>query len=326
MARKSVEQIRLENLLDRKAAALQRKFQTFVSSVKSDAAMKQVRQLLAAGRTHEALDVLDRHVISYSNTIAQEFNSSAQDEIRGLVSAEFLNRLRGEIGISFDPTHPRAVALIRAHRLEFIQQFTNQQRAAVRQAIARAFGTGQGITPMANAFRNAIGLTQQQEAMVASYQNLLEEGSRRALDRTLRDRRYDRTVERIADENDVLDASQITRMVDRYRENMIAHRAKTIARTESLRILSEARQEALQQITEEVGIQGYRVARTWNATKDARTRDSHTAMDGQTVIGIDEPFLTPDGEYLMYPGDPNASPGEVINCRCVVTHDILPPE
>lgn len=49
----------------------------------------------------------------------------------------------------------------------------------------------------------------------------------------------------------------------------------------------------------------------WTATLDGHTRDSHRAMDGETV-----PWNKPYSNKLMFPGDPNGAPEEVYNCRC----------
>lgn len=55
--------------------------------------------------------------------------------------------------------------------------------------------------------------------------------------------------------------------------------------------------------------------KTWiSALQPGRTRDAHAAAHGQTV-GLNEMFLV-DGENLMYPGDPQGSPGNIINCLC----------
>lgn len=55
--------------------------------------------------------------------------------------------------------------------------------------------------------------------------------------------------------------------------------------------------------------------KTWiSALQPGRTRDAHAAAHGQTV-GLNEMFLV-DGENLMYPGDPQGSPGNVVNCLC----------
>jgi hypothetical protein len=46
-------------------------------------------------------------------------------------------------------------------------------------------------------------------------------------------------------------------------------------------------------------------------------RDTHSDMEGQTV-SFGEPFETGGGVHLLYPGDPNGPPEEIINCRCYV--------
>jgi uncharacterized protein with gpF-like domain len=42
----------------------------------------------------------------------------------------------------------------------------------------------------------------------------------------------------------------------------------------------------------------------------------HAAADGQ-IVGMEDPFAVGES-FLMYPGDPNAPPEEVVNCRCVL--------
>lgn len=54
----------------------------------------------------------------------------------------------------------------------------------------------------------------------------------------------------------------------------------------------------------------------WVSRHDSKVRPGHAAADGQ-VVPVDAVFDV-DGEYLRFPGDPQGSPGNVINCRCVV--------
>jgi uncharacterized protein with gpF-like domain len=63
---------------------------------------------------------------------------------------------------------------------------------------------------------------------------------------------------------------------------------------------------------------GLKLRKEWVAAEDERTRESHRLADGKTV-DMDQAFNV-DGEQLMYPGDPSASAGNVINCRCAVSH------
>lgn len=67
--------------------------------------------------------------------------------------------------------------------------------------------------------------------------------------------------------------------------------------------------------TEEMGVE---VKKQWLATLDNRTRDTHQALDGQERP-VDEPFEI-DGMKIDYPGDPNAPPELVYNCRCTLVY------
>jgi hypothetical protein len=62
----------------------------------------------------------------------------------------------------------------------------------------------------------------------------------------------------------------------------------------------------------------------WLATEDERTRVWHGEADRQ-IVGIHEAFQV-GGEPLQYPGDPHASDGNVINCRCTLVYADSPAE
>lgn len=61
---------------------------------------------------------------------------------------------------------------------------------------------------------------------------------------------------------------------------------------------------------------GIKVSKQWLATLDGRTRHQHRELDGQ-VVPNNEPFENGFGE-IMYPGDPEAAPANVYNCRCAL--------
>jgi len=89
--------------------------------------------------------------------------------------------------------------------------------------------------------------------------------------------------------------------------------------------IKESRSGTIAQTTIETGfnlglwvsykLQGYQ-KKIWVSQKLPETRDAHFIADGQTV-NIDDPFYV-DGEALMYPGDPNGSAKNVINCLCIL--------
>ena len=85
-----------------------------------------------------------------------------------------------------------------------------------------------------------------------------------------------------------------------------------IARTQTTRIENLARLDAYKVVEK----QGYKVVKQWVAVSDNRTRDAHKHADGQ-MVEMNEAFKV-GGEKLMYPGDPNGSPENIINCRCTM--------
>ena len=65
---------------------------------------------------------------------------------------------------------------------------------------------------------------------------------------------------------------------------------------------------------------GIQTQKQWLATLDGRTRHAHRELDGQTV-DYDKPFDSELGK-IMYPGDPEADPGNIYNCRCTLIASI----
>lgn len=314
------EQQRLERLLRRQELIVRAAFAAFLAEARAPALIRQVREMIERGDIEAALQIADSHVLRLSSVMPRVFEAVADDEVRaiGLTLAGRLSR----VAISFDVTNPRAVALMRTNRLKFVQEFTRQQRQATRAALVSALQSGQSTATAARAFRDSIGLTGHQYDTVQNYRNLLISNSRQALERALRDRRFDTTLTRAVEEKVPLTAAQIERMTERYHDRLLGLRSETIARTETQRVLNQARQESLQQTIDQAGFAPGSVRRVWHATRDKRTRDTHAAMDGQRR-GLQEAFVSPSGARLMYPGDPNAPGSETINCRCVITTEFI---
>ena len=62
----------------------------------------------------------------------------------------------------------------------------------------------------------------------------------------------------------------------------------------------------------------------WVAVNDARTRDDHSAANGQEVSK--EGNFIVGGAELRYPGDPLGPPQQVINCRCTFVVNVPEPD
>lgn len=63
---------------------------------------------------------------------------------------------------------------------------------------------------------------------------------------------------------------------------------------------------------------GVNMQQEWLATLDMRTRHEHRQLD-HVLAEVGQPFIVPStGEKIMYPGDPNAAPHMIYNCRCTL--------
>lgn len=114
--------------------------------------------------------------------------------------------------------------------------------------------------------------------------------------------------------NNGIDKDQTLNQIAAALMNPIMHarRAMTIARTETTRAMNAGILIAASTIP-------YQVKKQWITSEDERVRGnpfSHVALHGMT-IPLDMAFN--NGEHIRFPGDPNASPENVINCRCVLS-------
>lgn len=93
-----------------------------------------------------------------------------------------------------------------------------------------------------------------------------------------------------------------------------AYQAKRVAQTERNRVQSQARWDAAQQAEQ----QGVRTYNEWRC-RFVNSRDAHMERHGKRVL---QGQTFPDS-VMRYPGDPNGSAKEVINCHCYLQVGVL---
>jgi uncharacterized protein with gpF-like domain len=91
------------------------------------------------------------------------------------------------------------------------------------------------------------------------------------------------------------------------RADYLDGRVRRIVRTEMNRAINYGNELAANKFE-------YQTQKRWVAVHDNRTRHWHLSADGQTVDQTDA-FVV-GGEQMEFPGDPEASAGNTINCRC----------
>lgn len=241
--------------------------------------------------------------------------------------------LTRQIVFRFDARNPAAEDWIATRSSEAIVEIVDDQRTAVRETVTE--GMRQGANPRATALNiigrvsaqtgrregGIVGLTSQQAGYVANARRELASGDpeqmARYFTRLRRDRRFDPIVAKAIKAGKPLDQDTVARLTSRYADRLLAFRGEAIARTESLSALNAAAFEAYRQAVEKGTVSANAVRKTWKATKDKRTRDTHRELDGESV-SLSETFRN----GLMFPGDPSGPASEVINCRCRLIYRI----
>lgn len=293
-------------------------FLNFVRDMKSPEVYQVVLQAVESGNIAAAMDIVDSHVVRLGSVISDTFTFTGKEITEDIAAS--IRGIRPSVAVTFNPGHPRAAAMMEEHSLDFINRVTTEQKDAIRTAVTDAVSRGAGPVEVATAYRDAIGLTDTQQAHVNNFRRLLESGTKEALTRDLRDRRFDKTIANAADKGKPLTPEQIDRMVDRYRERYLKYRSETISITEAGSVMSAANHEAFVQQVDALGASPGDVEKAWNSTRDGRTRLSHVLMQGQKVRGLETEFTTGAGFKLRYPHDRRGPASETIRCRCICSY------
>lgn len=294
-------------LLSNGEADMNRVWQEIIAYLRQTNQIDDIEQALAQGRYDDVVSNLQQAADRLAEEWVRQFVVAAGAAARATTADS------GRM-FSFDSSNPVAVRMLNAQRLDMIANFSSEQKELVRSILSRGIAEGTNPRAMAREIWSSLGLTPMQEQIVANYRMALESGQYSdAMGRALADGRYDRTLR---GRRTPLSDDQIDSMVENYRGRWRAYRAETIARTQALSAMHEGSDELYRQAVASGELLDGELECTWSAAMDARTRDSHRAMNGQRQpFGM--PFISGNGVSLRYPGDPNAPAKESVNCRCV---------
>ena len=100
-------------------------------------------------------------------------------------------------------------------------------------------------------------------------------------------------------------------------------KAVRIVRTEAHRVREQGNNDAAVDCANAInkGISGLVMVKIWRTGKDARVRDTHSAMEGIIVL-TDEEFELPSGAVTLSPGNSGVA-SEDINCRCYCSYTLM---
>lgn len=166
-----------------------------------------------------------------------------------------------------------------------------------------------------------VGLPIQMTEWVQSAREQLLSGDRalmRAyLTRKLRDTAFDKFVV----PGHALTLTQANTIARAYADRLVRDYARQLSETYAAQAYNSGRFQAIQQMVERGLITLDQVEKKWRTMRDERVRHSHAVMNGQTQP-LNYPFISGNGNALMYPADGNAPDDEVYNCRCSLEYVI----
>jgi len=177
---------------------------------------------------------------------------------------------------------PDLLRVVAEQDLTRIRQVTQETRAAFEETLRSGIAQGKPPQQLAREILEALGLNRNQAQALKIF--------RQALGREERE------------------PAQIDRMVARRSQQMLTLRARTVARSETMRALGEGRRLQWQRLSDEGTIAPSDWEREWVTASDERTCPICLALHGERVP-IGGSFLSLDG--------PLSGPPAHVNCRCV---------
>jgi hypothetical protein len=188
-----------------------------------------------------------------------------------------LEKAGARLTVNIAQRNGKIASFLDQYRMDKIRDITAEQEQSVRNVVTDGMAAGHPPAKIASLIRENIGLTPYQAQQVANYRADLETLNTTALQRQLRDKRFDMPVARAIADGKPLSPEQIDRFTAQYHDNWLRMRAATIARTEALHAANMGGRLAIEQAIEDGATSGFDVERTWLATNDARTHDSWRA-------------------------------------------------
>lgn len=184
--------------------------------------------------------------------------------------------------------NPRAADWVQRHAADLVRGVTEESKQAIRALLLDMFQRGVTPTTAAKAVRDHIGLTPRQSTALwrfqLGFQDKLAAGT--------------------------LTQRQVNEKVADYRNQLLASRAKMIARTEAMTATNQGQQAAWQD-ADALGLLPGTVQREWLITPDERLCKICAPVPKEGPVGLREAFILGDGAALMAPP---AHP----SCRCTL--------
>ena len=267
----------------------------------------ELTRLIASGQWEKILDdlLLKRALAPVREELVKVVEKGLKSAVPTLPKAGLVD---GAVGVAFDVLNPRVIAAVRQLDDRAINTLDADIREGVRAVVRKGLRDGVSARTIGRDLRGMIGLAPNHVEYVQNYRAELEEGSAAALDRRLRNRRYDTAVARGS-----MTPGQIDRAVAAYEKRLLDFNATTNARTMAGDSLKLGQHLSWQDAIDNGMVNKEQVWKRWVGVMDDRERPEHVDMEGETVR-YDSAFS--NGQQI---------PGETdFNCRCILRYIVQP--
>lgn len=319
----------INRLLKDQTREFKKAWNEYYGVLTSAESLKIIRDFLEEGNEEAAIQYIEDQSSILLPVFLSVYSAAALVEI-GLLSVSAIKNqktFRRINSIIFDPLNSYTSSDIRYLQTNYQSLLNASQRKLFYSLISEANRQEMSVRKTARYIVENLGLTEAQHEAVLNYRRLLENGSRESLSRELRDKRFDRTVERSIKNKSPLTQDQINRMVEAYKRKFITYRTNEMIFNTTKTIVEAGRTEGTRQTLAQVGLQPGDSVKAWRSQRDRKVRftHSHASLDGQEVRE-DEYFTSVSGARLRYPHDSQAPLSETMGCRCFLLRYIKPRE
>ncbi|AZR23486.1 head morphogenesis protein [Xanthomonas vasicola] len=338
----------LDQLATRLDPAIRDAFLRAIREVTNQVGVQLITDLLQAGRVDDVLTVMgldEARFADLAEALRSAYTAGGQQGVSELpklrlsldpiITGSYRPRTAVQspaLRPKFDLRNPAAERWLRDVSSKLVTGIVNDQRTLIREVLQVAMTAGRNprqsaldivgrVGETGRRIGGVIGLTAQQGQFVINMRQQLASGDPREMakyfQRQRRDKRLDGIVKRAIAADKPVSQADIDKIAGRYADRLLQLRGEMIARTESIASMNAGREEAYRQQIEAGALAAENVIGTWSDTGDKRTRHTHRAMNGQRRM-FGEPFQSPSGALMNYPGDTSlgAGPEEIVGCRC----------
>lgn len=329
-----LKKINILKLVERAEGGVRQAFMDAVNNMTSDVQIDLLTDAIRSMDVEAALRIMgfDKN---YFRPMQQALDTAAFAEGDAFYNAakKEARKFGAVITGTFDSIDPRLQSTVLTDTgHEITTKISDKLRKEIQEVLLERLNTGFSaertaldlvgrIGPSGYREGGLLGLSKPQEKYVRNMRESLATGDWSGYKaKTLRDKRFDKTVRGAFDRKEPLSEDQIDRVAGKYSNKLLKKRGKDIARTELMSSIHGVQEQGLQSMVDSGEIDRENIVTEWVPHADEATRKSHRdARDQKRTLG--EPFDI-GGHALLYPGDPSGPPEEIINCRCYRRIDI----